>query len=423
MRLILCASTLLAVMAGVTTAFAGDESTNRTVSALSITDDPLGEAISVVKFLDQNWSARQRAEFYTTPQGSRLVPYDWFLALEQADSATPFRDIKNILRYRHLPQAVSTGNPDGLPVGFVADVGAGRRWLGMTCAACHTTDIRFGTTAYRIDGAPTQGDVPGFLGFLTASLRRTADDPAKFARFAAKILHNQNTPANQADLRGQLTALLRVREGYNRRNFMGYDPGKPTPPPTEYGRLDAVDAIVNEVYHNALAPADRSDPTANTRPANAPVSYPCLWDTPQHDLVEWLGIAKSGGPLDVLALSRNVGEVLGVFGSFVIPEEGSFFRVGYPSSVKVGNLRSLEDQLKGLWSPLWPAEFPPVDARQAQQGQTLYQSRCQLCHEVIDRKDPNRQVKAVMTPCGTDPQASENFFGRTGSSGLLVLLR
>ena len=50
------------------------------------------------------------------------------------------------------------------------------------------------------------------------------------------------------------------------------------------------------------------------------MSYPCLWDTPQHDFVQWLGIAKNGGPLDILTLSRNVGEVLGVFADFAIPE-------------------------------------------------------------------------------------------------------
>ena len=33
--------------------------------------------------LDQNWTAAQRKRFHHTPQGTRLVPYDWFKALEQ----------------------------------------------------------------------------------------------------------------------------------------------------------------------------------------------------------------------------------------------------------------------------------------------------------------------------------------------------
>ena len=59
----------------------------------------------------------------------------------------------------------------------------------------------------------------------------------------------------------------------------------------------------------------------NTQPANAPVSYPFLWDTPQQRLEQWIGIAKSGGPLDIDSLARNVGEVLGVFADFVIPDD------------------------------------------------------------------------------------------------------
>ena len=62
-------------------------------------------------------------------------------------------------------------------------------------------------------------------------------------------------------------------------------------------------------------------------PANAPVSYPCLWDAPQHDRVQWNGAAENKvsplgkilfGTEDVGALGRNSGEVLGVFGSATV---------------------------------------------------------------------------------------------------------
>src|SRR4051812_36754139 len=49
-------------------------------------DDPLGEPVKKVVYLDQNWSPGESLRFYSTPQGSQLLPYQWFLNLEQADS-------------------------------------------------------------------------------------------------------------------------------------------------------------------------------------------------------------------------------------------------------------------------------------------------------------------------------------------------
>jgi hypothetical protein len=406
------------LLAGALTAGAAED-VGSTRNAHVVTQDPLGEPVSKVVYLDQNWSPRDSVRFYFTAQGSQILPYDWFLALEQADSTTPFRDNQNILKYRYLAQDPGAMNPDGLPVGFVADRGVARTWLGMTCAACHTTEIRLGTTAYRIDGAPTHGDVQGFLTALVCALQQTEKDPAKFGRFAAKVLGDANDPTNQSELKAQLAASLKTRVGYNLRNFPGYDPTKTSPPPARYGRLDAVDSIVNEVYHHAVKAADLTSPTVNTKPADAPVSYPFLWDTPQHDFVEWLGIAKNGGPGDILTLSRNVGEALGVFGDFAIPEVPTLLNLGYPSSVKVAEIGALEDQLKTLWSPRWPDDFPGIDRAAAAKGAQLYQANCVRCHALIDRKDPGRKVVAVMDDSGTDPRAADNFFGRTGPSGKL----
>jgi hypothetical protein len=393
-----------------------DPSRNAFVAAA----DPLGEPITNVVYLSQNWSPSQSTQFYFTPQGAQIVPYNWFLALEQADSATPFRDNQNILKYRYLAQNSGPKNPDGLPVGFVAGSGTGRSWLGMTCAACHTAEIRLGTTAYRIDGGPTGGDVQALLTDLTRALQQTQTDPAKFGRFAANILGSINSPANQAELKAQLGIVISARAGYNLRNFPGYDPANNTATaPTRYARLDAVGAIINEVFYHAVKAADLTSPTVAAKPANAPVSYPFLWDTPQHDVVQWLGIAKNGGPLDIFTLSRNVGEVLGVFADLSIPEDPSLLNLGYSSSVKMVELAELEELLNTLWSPQWPNDFPKIDQVAAAKGAQLYQASCVSCHALIDRTDPNRKITAVMNDSGTDPGSAENFFTRTGPSGKL----
>ncbi|MFI5459529.1 MAG: di-heme-cytochrome C peroxidase [Isosphaerales bacterium] len=397
-----------------------DGNVGPTRDAFVPTQDPLGEPVTNVVYLAQNWSPGQSIQFYFTEQGSRILPYDWFLALEQADTATPFRDNQHILKYRYLPQNPGSMNPDGLPVGFVAGGELGRRWLGMTCAACHTAEIHLGTTGYRIDGAPTLGDVQGLLTALTAALQQTQIDPAKFGRFARAVLGANNTPANQAELQIQLATVIKARIGYNLRNFAGYDPGQiPPPPPTHFARLDAVGAIANEVYYHAVNAANLTSPIEGAVLADAPVSYPFLWDTAQHDFVQWLGIAKNGGALDILTLSRNVGEVLGVFADFAIPENPSILSLGYSSTVKIQELGDLENLVKTLWSPLWPDDFPKIDRNAAAKGAQLYQANCVSCHVLIDRTNPNRTITAIMNDSGTDPRASSNFFNRTGSSGKL----
>ena len=253
---------------------------------------------------------------------------------------------------------------------------------------------------------------------MITAMQKTRDDSAKFERFAAKVLGNQNSSSGQLLLRAQLAAAIDKRIAYNLRNFPGYDPNQPAPAPADYARLDAVGAIVNEVfYHSVKAP---TSPTDNTRPANAPVSYPFIWDTPQQQLEQWIGIARSGGPLDVFSLSRNVGEVLGVFADFVIPDDPS--PLGYSSSVKTLGLVDLENQLKGLWSPRWPADFPPINQADSAKGKAIYQQlKCDTCHTVVtNRKDPARTIVSYMKADQTDPGAYLNFFNRTGPSGKLA---
>ncbi len=389
--------------------------------AIAAAQDPFGETVGSVTYLGQGWTSAQSNRFHFTPQGSQIIPYDWFLALEQVDSTTLFRDDQNMLKYRYLPQAPGPLNPDALPIGFVRDVGDGRDWLGLTCAACHTNEIHYNNVAYRVDGAPTQGDVQALLSDMIAALQQTQQDSGKFARFAARLPNGANTSAWLVRLQAQLEAMLTIRTGYNRRNFPGYDPAHISPlrPPTSFGRLDAVDAIVNEAYHLAVRNPDPANPTQESMPANAPVSYPFLWDTPLHKKVEWLGVANSGGIGGVLSLGRNVGEVIGVFGDVVIPDNPSLLTLGYRSSVKIDALRQLEDLVTSLVSPEWPAAFPPIDPAAARAGAQLYAANCASCHKVIQRDDPNRTPEEKMSDEKTDPQASINFFTRVGSSGKL----
>src|ERR1039458_7561467 len=100
---------------------------------LGSTDKPL--------YLNQAWSSAERNWFYATSQGSQIMPYDWFMALEQSDSELAFRD--SLQRFGYLPTPSKFNNPDGLPVGFVKDADDRGDWVGLTCAACHTNQVNF----------------------------------------------------------------------------------------------------------------------------------------------------------------------------------------------------------------------------------------------------------------------------------------
>jgi hypothetical protein len=116
--------------------------------------------------LEQGWTAEQRTWFYTTTQGSQLLPYSWYLALEQPGGGMPF-NADHLSRYGYLENRAS--NPDNLPLGFVKDLEQDQ--LGLTCAACHTNEITFAGKTWRIDGAPGDADTWAFLRDLGRTIQ------------------------------------------------------------------------------------------------------------------------------------------------------------------------------------------------------------------------------------------------------------
>ena len=376
-----------------------------------IAGDPFGQDAQRVVRLSQNWTPDLAGEWYTTPQGSQIVPYEWLLALETPNGSL-FRDPKTLLKYRFILRKPDPRNPDGLPVGFTRHDGADdRSWFGFTCAACHTNTLHYQGTAYVIDGGPSLADVGGFLQDLTRSLEKVRDDPAAFDRFHTRVKALSTRYADADKLRRMVRVVADARKGYDLRNFTAEHPGG-------YGRVDAFGAILNEVFHHAVAAPHSS--TDNTKAADAPVSYPFLWDAPFSDVVQWPGLTPNGGPLGVNSLGRNVGEVLGVFGDYDLTKDVGLVATSYRSSVAVQNLRRLEEILGSLWSPRWPSTFPPPQPALLAEGATLFRSHCLECHPAIRRDDPNRNFKAFVGDAKTDGRMLSNFLGRRGSSGVLA---
>ncbi len=376
-----------------------------------------------VKTLSQNWTDAEASWFYNAAQGSYLVRYEWFVNLEQADSEKLFRDASHFQSLGYLARGSDSENPDGLAAGFVRDDkplanGGVESYLGMTCAACHTGHVNFDGKTYIIDGAPTNGNFEKLQRNLVAALQATLTQSAKFDAFAGRVLGAAASTDAKAKLKSGLQKALADRTAYNERNLPKGDAA-----PFGHGRVDAFGSIMNEV---AVRFAQVPD---NAAPTNAPVSYPVLWDAPHHDFVQWNGAAENKrskltaplvGTEHIGALGRNTGEVLGVFGEIDASVEPSITELKhYPNSAKRDNLIAIEDALRNLWSPEWPAAFPPVNTGLKTSGELLFRQHCAYCHEPIDRHDANRTVKARMSDEKTDPMMALNFLTRKGKTGVL----
>ncbi|MEP7073445.1 MAG: di-heme-cytochrome C peroxidase [Nitrosospira sp.] len=449
--------------------------------AATVKQDVFGDHFTTVEYLPQNWAPADSLWFYTVTQGSNMMPYDFFLTLEQVGKTEPFRSNENMNFYRYLPQKATSSNPDGLPVGFVKDTYKGKDYIGVTCAACHTAQLNYQGKGIRIDGGPAIADMEGFMRDLVKALRITQNDDEVKKRFVQNVLA-KGRYKTEAEVLADLDGYEKRLANYITINYSTTHYG--------YGRLDAFGRIYNRVLEHiisvkelnellrdprimgdrALTEAQLKSMTDKTssvlsgaqrdqlsqdivtqltedkggkelgtlrkkifNPANAPVSYPFLWDTPQHDYVQWNGLTENAG---LKAIARNAGEAIGVFGTldwterdgFSLPSlitgQGLFGKhISFDSSVNVMNLRRIEARLWNLQSPEWPQDIlGHFDEKRLTNGRSLFNKHCVSCHARIVRNDPDRRVVAHMSSAsdaGTDTQMAHNAVTYQGFSGIL----
>ena len=366
-----------------------------------------------VHYLEQ-WSAVERETYYFTPQGTQVkgLRYDWFTALELPFSQQRFAAPEYLARFGFLidpSQKPTLNNPGNLPVGFARHQNPGSQdeFLDITCAACHTGELRFNGQAVRIDGGSAQHVLPSsvptlrggsFGQALVASLTSTYYNPWKFERFARNVLGQDYDARHQQlrkDFKVSLDTFLKVAWNDTHRGLYPTEEGP--------GRTDAFGRIANASFGDAISPA-------NYRVANAPVDYPQLWDMWTFDWVQWNGSAQQ-------PMARNIGEALGVGATL------SFFDADgqplkgddrYPSSVRLRDLHLIEQTLQRLKPPAWPeALLGAIDKTQAAKGRELFTENCAGCHVPRTVQSDGRWVQHLkMLPVefiGTDPGAANNI--------------
>ena len=181
-----------AICVGCSYASQGFPDEDRGAFLLDAVDD-YGDIAKTVVYPEQNWDPSDSLWFYNTSQGSNLMDYQVFKYLEQSESPVEgkikfFRDNDNMNKYRFLLQNVTSGNKDGLPVGWVKDTHDGKDYIGFTCAACHTSQLNYNGIGIRIDGGPSMADIQTMFTHLVQALKETLDEQDKFDRLANNIL-------------------------------------------------------------------------------------------------------------------------------------------------------------------------------------------------------------------------------------------
>jgi hypothetical protein len=346
--------------------------------------DPSGKHIN----LQQCWDKSDQIRFYTTNQGSQIAPYDLIKHLEVPRSTDKFFARANFERWRFLPLEKTDRDQDSdvdkdvedWPLGFVINTASSGKeawhgkWLGLTCAGCHSTQIEYQTKKIRIDGAPAMADLNQFLWDLQAALKATYEDGlnsgAKFKRYAKNFPDEKDKA-----LLERLEQVVTDGEMWHHRN------APPTPP--GFARFDAVGLIFNQlIFMSGSEPVGKSQ-------NNAPVSFPFLWDTSHHNQTQWNGVSPA------LPMVRNVVQGIGAFAKYN-PDAGWFED---PSTISLSNQRTLQKLVYKLRSPAWPEDILGViDYKKAALGEKIFEKKCESCHATQKRKDPLRNIEVAMTP-------------------------
>jgi hypothetical protein len=411
---------------------------------------------SVVANYGNGLTPAQRETFYHLSQGSEILPWILLTAVDVADPGSTKPFVENLERYGLLPDPA---RDDGLPVGLAVSSDPftfGMEFVGVTCAACHVSELRHDGKAVRVDGAPNMFNLQLFYlqaidaltaatsdrGKLWRALKRLGRQDygrygvaAPFVRPATLVYYGANAllHRDRFDARLELIAVI----GALKKRY-------PEQPTSGFGRLDAFDGTRNFLFtrlRKTDAHGDFEVNTANMVKLDAAVKFPPLWsrkaqpptpveayrEQPQrfppvwgfkdYDWVEWTIDTNT-------VMERNVTETLGA-GATVVLDPGRTASL-FDSSIPVRDMHQLEWLAYYLDPPRWPAAiFGEIKPDLAAAGEQIFRSRCAGCHEYgDDRRTPTGLIRLRgmrLEDVGTDPTAALKISCPVPDTGALVI--
>jgi len=316
---------------------------------------------------------RLKQAWYVTPQGSQLIDFDVFLSIARTADDTPFAAKESLESYGFVYQDLGVRQaglaPDvEFPIGMVKDTrGDGdlplakhakeltKDFVGLTCAACHTGEVKYNGERFLVHGGPANLDFERFMDDLAQAVAKTSSDP-KAARYFERMAARG---AGEGPARDRLAAARARIDGLQARGQV--PAGREAGP----GRLDAMSHIMNEVFGDQFG-----DPNS-IKPVSVPVNLPHVWNAARLDCVQTNCLTNN-------PLTRNAGEVLGVFGDAETYRDESQ-RLRVRSTVKFKNLHDTEEALDWVESPKWSPKLPAPSGDRAE-GATAFKTHCQSCH-------------------------------------------
>ncbi len=386
------------------------------ISVLAPCNATATATIPVITDQGVQWTESTKEKFYTQDQGSRIMPLKWISALKQANGLPFLAD--SLGRYGYLPNPKNTET--NLPVGFTVADENGEKIIGMNCSACHSRQIEVSGVSYRIDGGPAITDMQSFLSDLHKAVNTVLNNSDAFTEFSQTVLGPTPSKLDTEKLHTAVATWFEPYDAIIQRSL-------PTESPWGPSRLDAVSMIFNRVTGLDIGTAPNHIILENIKRADVPARYPFIWNAPIQDTTQWPGFAPNGNR--IFGLSRNLGEVFGVFADFhPKKDESRLLKVNYVdhNSANFHGLNKLESLIKKIGPPKWPWK---LDATLVTAGEKVFSKKdpaegnesCADCHAIKEGKTRSLTHKTWATPLidvGTDSR-EVNLLGSQIKTGVL----
>lgn len=387
-------------------------------------------------------TAEDRQTLYHTAEGSETLPLAWILALTSATTGKAFLDEPERFGLIRDPR-----DPFGLPVGWATSVPRDLKFAklmmtGVTCAACHVGEVRYGGKALRMVGGASFFNAHKLQTELVKSLVDTITHPKKLFAFmsranaiARKIEKRTAFASDQPDEVESVVEELAIYEKGSGEEALGEHAVSKGSIPSDEAlsthvrkvksaklRKKTVGELLREVkealkvaittisilneriklleLNSALGEAHVTDAGAGRVDAfgtlmyrffrdkkhlpNAPVSFPQLYNIATTTWYHYDGNTST-------ITERNIGNAIGLG---VIWDPGSTTTTLLPRGV-----HTLESVFWKAKAPKWPeAVLGKLDAAKVSRGEAIFTAECAGCH--VKRADELIAVAAV----GTDPR-------------------